>query len=158
MNDRIIEVMRDSALVKIANRAASRFYGSMNKEEIDNCIINAVWKALEKWQSDSDCKFSSYLYMGVLMECQAFYKLNIHQKEFSYNRTNTDCSYQTLEYIDMMDEIYTYCEDPDIIYDKYYKNMTVQEIADKRQKSGQTIRLKIKKDLQRLKKSLVNSV
>lgn len=149
--------MRDAALLKIANRAASRFYGSMNKEEIDSCIINAVWKALQSYEEGSNCKFSSYLYIGVLMECQAFYRTNIHKKEFSYI-TNTDCSYKTLEYVDMMDEIYTYCEDPDIIYDRYYKEMTVQEIADKTKKSGQTIRVKIKKDLQRLKNNLTNSV
>jgi hypothetical protein len=157
MNDRIIEIMRDAALLKIANRAASRFYGSMNKEEIDSCIINAVWKALQSYEEGSNCKFSSYLYIGVLMECQAFYRTNIHKKEFSYI-ANTDCSYKTLEYVDMMDEIYTYCEDPDIIYDRYYKEMTVQEIADKTKKSGQTIRVKIKKDLERLKSNLLNGV
>ena len=91
------------------------------------------------------------------MECQAFYKKNIYKKEFSYT-TNTDDVYKTLEYVDMMDEIFTYCEDPDIIYDRYYKNMTIQEIANQRQKSGQTIRVKIKKDLQRLKNNLINSV
>ena len=157
MNDRIIEIMQDAALLKIANKAASRFYSAMTKEEINSCIINAVWKALQKYQEDSDCKFSSYLYIGVLMECQAFYKKNIYKKEFSYT-TNTDDVYKTLEYVDMMDEIFTYCEDPDIIYDRYYKNMTIQEIANQRQKSGQTIRVKIKKDLQRLKNNLINSV
>ena len=133
MNDRIIEIMQDTTLVKIANRAASRFYDSMNKEEINSCIINAVWKALQKYQEDSNCKFSSYLYIGVLMECQAFYKKNIQKKEFSCI-INADNAYKTLEYVDMMDDIFTYCADPDIIYDRYYKNMTVQEIADKRQK------------------------
>jgi len=157
MNDRIIEIMQDAALLKIANRAASRFCGTMTKEEIDSCIINAVWKALQRYQEDSDCKFSSYLYVGVLMECQAFYKKNIHKKEFSY-LSKVDDVYKTLEYVDMMDEIFTYCEDPDIIYDRYYKNMTIQEIANQRQKSGQTIRVKIKKDLERLKSNLINSV
>jgi len=157
MNDRIIEIMQDTTLVKIANRAASRFYDSMNKEEINSCIINAAWKALETYEEGSTCKFSSYLYIGVLMECQAFYKTNIYKNEFSYV-TNTDCAYKTFACIDMMDDIFTYCEYPDIIYDRYYKNMTIKEIADQRQKSGRTIRDKIKKDLQRLKKSLVNSV
>lgn len=157
MNDRIIEVMQDTTLLKIANRAASRFYGIMNKEEINSCIINAVWKALETYEEGSNCKFSSYLYIGVLMECQTFYKANIYKNEFSYIN-NADSTPKTLAYIDMMDEIFTYCEDPDLIYDRYYKNMTIQEIADQRQKSGQTIRVKIKKDLQRLKNNLTNSV
>ena len=157
MNDKIIEVMQNKTLLKIANRAASRFYGSMNKEEINSCIINAVWKALESYQEGSNCKFSSYLYVGVLMECQTFYKSNICKNEFSYI-TNTDYAYKTFACIDMMDDIFTYCEYPDIIYDRYYKNMTIKEIADQRQKSGRTIRDKIKKDLQRLKNNLTNSV
>ena len=157
MNDKIIKIMRDSNLLKIANRAALKFCNSMTKEEVNSCIINAVWKALETYEEGSNCKFSSYLYAGVVMECQTFYKKNIHNNEFPF-LANADNSYKTFEYIDMMDEIFTYCEDPDIIYDRYYKNMTVKEIADKKQKSGETIRFKIKKDLQRLKKNLDYSV
>ena len=150
--------MQDAKLIKIAYSATSRFKNNMSKEEIDNCIINAVWKSLKTYESDSGCKFSSYLYLGVIMECQSFYKMNIHKKEFSYSTASTEYTYKTLDYIDMMDEIFTYCEDPSLIYDRYYKNMSVQEIADKTKKSGETIRNKIKKDLQRLKKNLINSV
>ena len=158
MNEKIIEVMQDAKLIKIAYSATSRFKKNMSKEEIDNCIINAVWKALKTYEPESGCKFSSYLYLGVIMECQAFYKMNIHKKEFSYTTASTEYTYKTLDYIDMMDEIFTCCEDPDLIYDRYYKNMSIQEIADKTKKSGETIRNKIKKDLQRLKKNLINSV
>jgi len=155
MDNRIIDVMRDTKLLNIAKSAASKFQNCMSSEEIHNCIINAVWKALQTYEMSYGCKFSSYLYMGVLMECQAFYKMNIHRKEFPCIR---DYSYQTFDYIDMMDEIYTHCQDPDLVYDRYYNNMTVTEIADKTKKSNETIRNKLKKDLQRLKKNLVNSV
>jgi DNA-directed RNA polymerase specialized sigma24 family protein len=155
MDDRILEIMRDKKLLSIAKSAAFKFQNCMSSEEIHNCIINAVWKSLQTYEMNYGAKFSSYLYVGVLMECQTFYKMNVHRKELPYTR---DYSYKTLDYIDMMDEIYTYCEDPDLIYDRYYKNMTVSEIADKTKKSTETIRNKLKKDLQRLKKNLVNSV
>ena len=36
------------------------------------------------------------------------------------------------------------CDDPDLMYDRYYNNMTIKEIAQQRGVCGETIRIKIK--------------
>ena len=51
---------------------------------------------------------------------------------------------------ELKDEIEN-CEDPDIIYDRFYKNMTLTEIAEKKNTSYETIRNKIKKNLKMIK-------
>ena len=50
----------------------------------------------------------------------------------------------------MLDELNECCEDPEIIYDRFYKNMTVREIAKSRGVCSETIRVKINKNLTKL--------
>ena len=47
------------------------------------------------------------------------------------------------------------CDDPDLIYDRFYKNMTITELAQERGVCGETIRIKIKKTLKRLKSNFI---
>tara|TARA_Y100001963_G_C6501040_1_gene317867 strand:+ start:114 stop:485 length:372 start_codon:yes stop_codon:yes gene_type:complete len=123
-------------------------------------MINAIYKAINKYEDGSNCKFTTYLYKGVQMECLTQKKFNIKS---SFNRAQklnngiTDnINYE--ESTDMMDEIKTVCEDPELIFDRFYKNMTIKEIAKNRDVCGETIRLKIKKNLKKLRRSISESV
>ena len=55
--------------------------------------------------------------------------------------------------IDLMDEI-SACSNPDIIFDRFYSNMTLDEIAKKKGVSKETIRFRLKKDINLLKTRL----
>ncbi len=55
--------------------------------------------------------------------------------------------------IDLFDEIGA-CANPDIIFDKFYSNMTLDEIAKKKGVSKETIRFRLKKDINLLKTRL----
>ena len=89
------------------------------------------------------------------MEC-------LTQKKFNLNRP-THRVYENIAYknndqidtIDMLDEINTHCDDPELIMQRFYKNMSVREIASKRGVSGETIRIKIKKNLAKLRSKMV---
>ena len=58
----------------------------------------------------------------------------------------------------MLDEINFACEDPTLILDRFYKNMSIKEIAESRGVCGETIRIRINKNLKKLQNSLSKSV
>jgi len=56
----------------------------------------------------------------------------------------------------MMDEI-SQCEEPMLIYDRFYRNMTILELAKQYNVCGETIRIRLEKNLKKIKKSLTGS-
>jgi|TARA_Y100000592_G_scaffold51255_1_gene80990 DNA-directed RNA polymerase specialized sigma subunit len=156
------KVLEDKETMNIANYAASGYSSSLTKDEIENCIYNAVWNALDKFDESKGAKFSTFLHRGVRLQCQKRLNFNKRYKttnyyedsvshKFSSNLKNQIYS-QDLKF-EIKDEIEN-CEDPDILYDRYYNNMTLTEIANKKNTSYETIRNKIKKNLKIIKKRI----
>ena len=54
---------------KILQKACSSFRYSLSQDELSTCCINALWKAIDRYSVESTCKFTTYLYKGVVMEC-----------------------------------------------------------------------------------------
>ena len=55
--------------------------------------------------------------------------------------------------IEMLEEINT-CEDPSLIFERFYDNRTLKDMAEKRGISKEAIRFKLKKNLNFLKNRL----
>lgn len=149
-----------SDIIKIAKRASSTFTSTLSSDDLETCMINAIYKAINKYEEGSNCKFTTYLYKGVQMECLTQKKFNIKSSVNKAHRLNNGIT-DNVDYeetTDMVDEINTVCEDPDIIFDRFYNNMTIKEIAQERRVCGETIRLKIKKNLKKLRKSMSEGV
>lgn len=148
--------------MNIANYAASGYSSALTKDEIQNCIYNAVWNALGKFDESKGAKFSTFLHRGVRLQCQKRLNFNKRYKSTQYyedsvfSKSNIKLKNQIysqdLKY-EIKDEVEN-CEDPDIIYDRFYKNMTLNEIAQKKNTSYETIRNKIKKNLNIIKKRI----
>ncbi len=162
MEAQLKKVLEDKETMNIANYAASGYSSSLTKDEIENCIYNAVWNALNKFDESKGAKFSTFLHRGVRLQCQKRLNFNNRYKttnyyedsvshKFSSNLKNQIYS-QDLKF-EIKDEIEN-CEDPDILYDRYYNNMTLTEIANKKNTSYETIRNKIKKNLKIIKKRI----
>lgn len=156
------KVLEDKETMNIANCAASGYSIALTKDEIENCIYNAVWNALDKFDESKGAKFSTFLHRGVRLQCQKRLNFNKRYKTTSYyedsvfSKFNTNIKNQTYSHdlkFELKDEIEN-CEDPDILYDRYYKNMTLTEIANKKNTSYETIRNKIKKNLKMIKKRI----
>ena len=60
-----------------------------------------------------------------------------------------------IDTVDMLDEIKN-CKDPDIMYDRFYKNKTLREIAKGKSLTKEAVRLRIQKNL-RIIKSRIDS-
>jgi len=57
-----------------------------------------------------------------------------------------------------MDLIKKVCEDPQLVIDRFYKDMTIKELAKSHRVCGETIRTRLQKNLQKIKLSLKKSV
>tara|TARA_Y100001938_G_C8061072_1_gene417284 strand:- start:658 stop:1191 length:534 start_codon:yes stop_codon:yes gene_type:complete len=146
-------------VVKILQKACGTFRGSLSQEEISTCCLNALWKAVDRYCIDTKCKFTTYLYKGVVMECLTQKKFNKEKISFGGRiHANIKDPKANYESIDMMDEIQFACEDPSLITDRFYKNMSIKEMAENRGVCGETIRIRINKNLKNLKHSLLKSV
>lgn len=159
METKLKKVLEDKETMNIANFAASGYNSALTKDEIENCIYNAVWNALDKYDESKGTKFSTFLHRGVRLQCQKRLNFNKRYKSSQYYEDSV-CSKlnpnlknqlysQDLRH-ELKDEVEN-CEDPDILYDRFYKNMTLSEIAEKKNTSYETIRNKIKKNLKIIK-------
>ena len=88
------------------------------------------------------------------MEC-------LSQKKFNFNKAPVRLyegivSYNNNDFqrVDMLDEIKNVCDDPQIVYDRFYKNMSINEIAANLGVCNETVRVRIKKNLKKLKRNL----
>lgn len=156
------KVLDDKETMNIANYAASGYSNALTKDEIENCIYNAVWNALDKFDESKGTKFSTFLHRGVRLQCQKRLNFNRRYKTQNYYEDSVSVRFSTslknqiysqdLKF-ELKDEIEN-CEDPDILYDRFYKNMTLNEIAKNNNTSYETIRNKIKKNLKMIKKRI----
>lgn len=142
-------------IIKISRKASATFFGILSEDEIETCILNALWKAIQKYDINSKCKFTTYLYNGVIMECLTQKKFNAHNPTLRIYENIISANNKDIEKIDMLDELNTCCEDPDLIFDRFYNNMTVKEIALSRGVCSETIRVKINKNLGKLRLKMV---
>ena len=142
------ELLADNNIIKIAKCAAASFRNTLSKDEIYTCILNAIWKASERHDPKKGSKFTTYLYNGVMMECLTQQKFN-SSKVISPLHNNIPEKNNFTNNIELMDNIRE-CDDPELIIDYYFNNKSIKEIAEEMGVSGETIRLKIKKNLKKL--------
>ena len=153
INKTIEDCLKDQNIVRVANKAASSFSNILSRDEIQTCILSALWKAKKKYKVGSKCKFTSYIHRGVVFECLTQRKFNLAKS--SQLTISIPDSKNDIETIDMLDQI-KMCEDPELIYDRFYKNMTIKEIAQDRGVCGETIRIRLKKNLKKLRYLMSN--
>ena len=142
-------------LERIASKASYSFLGSLSEAEVESCILNAYWKAASKYGGGNNTKFTTYFYKGVLMECLTQKKFNTNKPTYRIYENISYSKNNDIERIDMLDELKTHCDDFDLIFKRFYENMSVREIASSRGVSGETIRIKIKKNLAKLRTRMV---
>lgn len=159
------KMMEDKDIDQMSNFVASKYSPMLSKDEIENCIVNAIWSAMNKFDPTRGTKFTTFLYRGVKIQCQKRINFNnkyrtnanidlISATKSSFVKSRTHRVDKAFDEVDMRDEIEN-CEDPELIYDRFYNNMTLNEIAKKRNTSYETVRNKILKNLKIIRKRLV---
>lgn len=143
--------------MRVAYRAASTFTRTLSREEIQGCILNALWRAIKKYDRTRMTKLTTYLYNGVVFECLNQKRSNKRRGQDLYGQ-DAPCSHNDLEKVDMLDAIYEKCDHPELVIDRFYGGMTIEELASKHSVCNEAIRLKLKKNIEKLRKTLAKSV
>jgi len=150
MDKKIEDALNNEDIQNIMNKAAGSFRSQLSEDEINTCKLNALWKSFVNYAPEKGAKFTTYLYSGVRIECIREVKFNKrqHQPLHSNLADSTDHFFS----VDLMDEI-DRCPDKELLMDRM-NNLTIKEIAEKRQCNRETIRRKIKKSAQQLAKRI----
>lgn len=153
INTKIEMAMQSKDIVNIMNKASRRFSNQLDKDIIYNCQLNALWKAFLHFNPNKNAKFTTYLYNGVFIECLK--EIKFQQKYSKFNHKLHDNIVKKSDpyfMIDLMDELKTE-EERQLFLDKL-SNMTIEEMAQKRNSNRETTRKKLKKLVTNLHKKL----
>jgi DNA-directed RNA polymerase specialized sigma subunit len=144
IDTKIEKALQNKDITNIMHKASKRFIHQLDKDTIYTCQINALWKAFVNFKPEKNTKFTTYLFNGVFIECL---------KEIKFKNKSNRCKHKLHDNIaehndrylmvDILDEI-TNEEDRQLLLDKI-SNMTIQEMANKRNISRETVRKKLKK-------------
>ena len=147
------KIIQDENIIRITRKASKKFHKLLSKEEIKSCILYAMWKAYSNYNPTFGSKFTTYLYQGVIIECLTQVKFNRPKKKLVCIHDNMPSNETPT--IDILDEIFNKCDDPQLIYDKFFNNKSINEIAQEYGICGETVRIRIKKNLKKLKRSFI---
>jgi len=145
------EILKDENIIKISKKASSSFRYYLSSDEIHTCVLNAIWKASEKYDVTKGSKFTTYVYNGIIIECLTQKKFNQKNKKHQQIHKNIKAIKDPALEIDLLDEIDTKCKDKNLIYNYYIDNYTINELAKRNGVSIETIRTRIKKNVNKVK-------
>lgn len=147
IDTKIENALQNKDIVNIMHKASKRFTNQLDKDTIYTCQINALWKAFLNFKPEKNTKFTTYLFNGVFIECLKEIKFrNKYSKNTKKLHDNIVKNNERYLLIDILDELSSE-EDKQLLLDKI-SNMTIQEMADKRNISRETVRKRLKKLVQ----------
>ena len=152
MDQKISEMLNNSDIVKVMKKASSKFNKQLTSEEMYTSEINALWRAIVNFKPEKNTKFTTYLYRGVTIDCikQVKFKEKLSKKATGKLHGNIPCklsNHAVSEILDEADNEY----DREILMDKL-SNLTILEMAQKRNISRETVRLQAKKIFENIRK------
>lgn len=156
INTKIEKALKDINITNIMNKASKRFSNQLDSDTIYTCQLNALWKSFVNFKPEKGTKFTTYLYNGVFIECikeVKFNKKSIVNRKMHNNIPSIDYTYLMVE---ILDELSTE-EERDLIVDKF-SNMTIDEMAKKRNSNRETTRKKLNRVLDKLRKKFATCV
>lgn len=144
----------DKNVLNVGFKAAIPFKSTLSQHQINSCVNMALLKASQKFDPSFNVKFTSYFYNAVRFECLNQVRVNKRQPKFGGYIPNRHLT-NNLDFdrIDMLDEIHSICDDPDLVYQYIYENRTIKEIAKSRGDSYSRLLLKLKKNLTKIKEA-----
>ena len=69
IDKKIENALNDKDIVNIMNHACKKFVTQLDPDDIYTCKLNALWKCFLNFKPEKKCKFTTYLYKDVYIEC-----------------------------------------------------------------------------------------
>jgi len=156
IDTKIEQALKDKNIIRIMNKASNSFRKQLDTDSIYTCQMNALWKAFLNFKEEKNTKFTTYLYNGVFIECIKEVKFinKSRSNRKLHNNISNNCADSML--IDLLDELEDE-ESKSLIIDKI-SNLTIEEMAKKRNSNRETTRKKLNKAIGKIKKSFGSCV
>jgi type VI protein secretion system component Hcp len=150
INTKIENALKDDNIVKIMNKASKRFRNQLDKDTINTCQLNALWKTFVNHNPEKGAKFTTYLYNGVFIECMKEIKFSKKIDRFSGKlHDNIPSKKNQFLMIDILDELSE--SDQEMFIDRL-SNMTISEMSQKYNTNRESTRRKMHKIIKNVKK------
>jgi len=155
LNDKIETALKDPNIIALTRSVTNRYRKSLNEDEIKSCILSALSRSISNFDPCKNSKFTTYLHKGLKIECLTQIKKNKPLLKFSTKALSKvdDKSETQMMIIEVMDEI-DRLKDGHLVVDKYLNNYTAKEIAVKNDIHPETVRIKIKKTIESLRRKM----
>ncbi len=138
------EALNDKDICNIMHKACDKFVNQLDPEELHTCKINALWKSFVNFNPDKGCKFTTYLYKGVFIECLKAVKFINKSRNFRPINDSIPASDSSdVTKMELLDEAMNESE-KSLLIDKASR-MTNKELSEKYGIGKETMRKKMKK-------------
>tara|TARA_R110002020_G_C16109899_1_gene759446 strand:+ start:306 stop:797 length:492 start_codon:yes stop_codon:yes gene_type:complete len=152
-NKEFDEASKDRNNINILNKACSRYIKSIPADELERCKLIALWEALKAFDPEKGGKFTSFLYKRADWECKKqLYAINKHSKSIEYqdNYCVSHARYvEIAEMKDLLQKLHPRLRT--VIKQRFFDNLTMEEIGKKNNYSRETARRYILSALEKLK-------
>jgi hypothetical protein len=150
INTKIENALKDDNILKIMNKAARRFRNQLDKDTIDTCQLNALWKTFVNHDPLKGAKFTTYLYNGVFIECMKEIKFAKKSERMSGKlHDNIPENKDQFLMTDILDELSD--RDREMFLDRL-SNMTIAEMSQKYNTNRESTRRKMHKIIKNIQK------
>jgi len=149
MDKNIENYLKDPNIKGIINSVSSRFNKSIDMDDISSISNVTLWKCINKYDPTKGAKFTSYLYQQLLYAFKNELKRN--KFEFSSDKIETQADFSVKsEVFDIMESIPSNMKN--VLHQRYFDNMTINEIAKANGYSRETARRRLNKAISVCKK------
>ena len=132
----------------IMKSVCCRFSKSLDRDELQQCKLTALWNSLVLWKPDFGKKFTSFLFQKLYWECLKAFNSKTRKKS-SYIRHDPIDPYKNCDVYQIIDGISPDLQD--ILIKRFFYNMTLREISKEHNCCHETVRNKIKLAIEQLK-------
>ncbi len=135
-------------------RSVTKKYSSVLSDDMQKtCGMQGLWKCIQNHRDERGSKFTTSLFMHVDWECKREVSSMLSKKHQMSLLGDSDieipsltASGETSELLDILPE-----KQKQLVYQRYYENMTLQEIGEKNGYSKEAARQNINKVIDKLK-------
>ena len=155
LNDKIETALKDPDIIALTRSVTSSYRKSLSEDEIISCTLNALSRSISSFDPGKNSKFTTYLHKGLRIECLTQIKKNKPLLKYSSQvSSNIDNKSEIkMMIMEVMEEIEK-LKDGHLVVDKYLNNYTSKEIGIKNGIHPETVRIKIKKTLESLRRKM----
>ena len=149
-NEEFNQALRNEDYTRIIRAASKKYVAFILPDDMLECRMNALWQSLQNFDASFGVKFTSFLYSRVVWECKK--KINVVNKETTFSCMD----YFPAKIVENVCEIEDFLKQipPRLrtaVYQRFFKNMTMEEIGKENNYSRETARRYINDGLDKIR-------